>query len=78
MSTVEKDGRLLWLDEGQVHAGNFLAQVLHTEKRRELTPAEENLKQLSASYCYLYEKAQDAGILEEEDSYWLFENEKIH
>jgi hypothetical protein len=78
MSVPEKDGRLLWLDEGQVHAGKFLAQVLHKEKTRDLTISEEKLKQLAASYCYLYEKAKDSGILEEEESYFLFENEKIH
>jgi len=46
MSAVEKDGRLLWLDEGQVHAGNFLSQMLHTETKRELSVAEEKLKAL--------------------------------
>jgi 2-phosphoglycerate kinase len=72
------DGRLLWLDEGQLHAGKFLSQMLHTETKRTLTRAEEQFKQLSAAYCYLYEKAKQHGVLDEEDTDYLFENETIH
>lgn len=72
------DGRLLWLDEGQLHAGKFLSQMLHTETKRELSVAEENFKHLAAAYCYLYEKAKQHGVLDEEDTEYLFENETLH
>ena len=72
------DGRLLWLDEGQLHAGKFLSQMLHTETKRELSVAEENFKHLAAAYCYLYEKAKQHGVLDEEDTGYLFGHETIH
>ena len=54
------------------------AQMLNTEKKRELTKGEENFKNLSAAYCYLYEKAKQHGVLDEEDMEYLFEDETIH
>ena len=75
---MKADGRLLWLDECVVHSGKFLAQMLNTEKKRALTISEENFKNLAAAYCYLYEKARISGILDEEDSEYIFEDENIH
>lgn len=72
------DGRQLWLDEGQIHAGKFLSQMLHTETKRDLSPAEEKFKHLAAAYCYLYEKAKQHGVLDYEDTEYLFEDETIH
>ena len=75
---MKADGRKLWLDESLVNAGKFLAQMLNTEKKRNLTNGEENFKQLAASYCYLYEKAKECGVLNEEDPEYIFEDETIH
>ena len=78
MSIPKLDGRVLWLEEALVNSGKFLSQMLNTEKKRELTKAEENFKNLSAAYCYLYEKAKEHGVLDEEDSEYIFEDETIH
>jgi len=78
MSVPKLDGRILWLEEALVHSGKFLSQMLNTEKKRELTKGEENFKNLSAAYCYLYEKAKQHGVLDEEDIEYLFEDETIH
>lgn len=78
MSVPKLDGRILWLEEALVHSGKFLSQMLNTEKKRELTKGEENFKNLSAAYCYLYEKAKQHGVLDEEDMEYLFEDETIH
>ncbi len=75
---MKADGRKLWLDESLVNAGKFLAQMLNAEKKRNLTNAEENFKNLAAAYCYLYEKAKESGILSEEDNEYIFEDETIH
>ena len=48
------------------------------EKKRNLTNGEENFKQLAASYCYLYEKAKECGVLNEEDHEYIFEDETKH
>jgi len=72
------DGRKAWLDENQVHAGTFLSQMFHVESRRLLSPAEEKFKHLAAAYIYLYEKAQQKGVLDQEDLEYLFENETLH
>ena len=50
---------------------------MNTEKKRPLSPAEENLKNLSAAYVYLYNKALVLGILEEDEEN-LFEDEILH
>jgi len=78
MSVPKLDGRMLWLEEALVHSGKFLSQMLNTEKKRELTKGEENFKNLSAAYCYLFEKAKQHGVLDEEDMEYLFEDETIH
>lgn len=78
MSVPKLDGRILWLEEALVHSGKFLSQMLNTEKKRQLTKGEENFKNLSAAYCYLYEKAKQHGVLDEEDMEYLFEDETIH
>ncbi|MDA7549076.1 hypothetical protein N8774_01400 [Gammaproteobacteria bacterium] len=75
---MKLDGRKLWLDEGLTNAGKFLAQILNTEKKRELSASEEKFKQLSAAYCYLYDKADESGILDEEDYEYIFKDEMLH
>jgi len=72
------DGRKLWLDEAITYAGEALSKLLKTEPRRPLSDAELKLKHMSAAYCYLYDKAKDCGILDEEDDYYIFEKETIH
>lgn len=75
---MKLDGRKLWLDEGFINAGKFLAQILNTEKKRELSVSEERFKQLSAAYCYLYDKAEESGILDKEDYEYIFKDEMLH
>jgi hypothetical protein len=72
------DGRRMWLDESQLHANNFLTTMLDVENKRTLSKAEKNLKQMSASFLYLYEKATEAGLLNEDDDLLNFFNETIH
>jgi hypothetical protein len=78
MGLPTTDGRKLWLDESQLHANNFLTTMLDVEKKRTLSKAERNLKQMSASFLYLYEKAVEIGLLDEEDDLVTFFNETIH
>lgn len=73
----EKDGRKLWLEENIVNANSFLTQLVKAEKKRELTTAEQRLKHVAASYCYLYNIMHDAGLLEEPDEE-IFPPETIH
>jgi hypothetical protein len=54
-----------------------MKQLMHTEKTRPLSPSEENLKNLSAAYVYLYNKALVLGILEEDEEN-LFDDEILH
>ena len=72
------DGRRMWLDESQIHAHKFLSKMLSVEEQRQLSSAEKNLKQMSASFLYLYEKAANAGLLDETDELLTFFNETIH
>ncbi len=72
------DGRKVWLDESQIHAVNFLSKMQEVELSRKLSRAESNLKNISASFLYLYNKAQEAGILDDEDALLEFLNETIH
>jgi|TARA_B110000444_G_C18236946_1_gene321346 hypothetical protein len=74
---TQVSGQKLWLDEGIVHGTKFMKQLMNTEKKRPLSPAEENLKNLSAAYVYLYNKALVLGILEEDEEN-LFEDEILH
>lgn len=74
----EADGRKLWLDEAGVHAGNFLTRMLHHEQKRILSTSEEHFKHLAAAYIYLYEQAKNAGVLDEDDDYYIFEKETLH
>ena len=78
MSVPTIDGRKVWLDESQLHAHNFLAKMLEVGKGRKLSTAESNLKHMAASFLYLYEKAQEAGLLDEDDDLLNFFNEMIH
>ena len=70
-------GKKLWLDEGIVHSTTFMKQLMNNEKTRPLSPAEEKLKNLSAAYVYLYNKALVLGLLEEDEEN-LFEDEILH
>jgi len=78
MGIPKIDGRKVWLDEGQLHANNFLSKMMEMQDKRTLSKAEKNLKQVSASFLYLYEKAADAGLLDETDELLTFFNETIH
>tara|TARA_R100001460_G_scaffold29117_2_gene58015 strand:+ start:1996 stop:2232 length:237 start_codon:yes stop_codon:yes gene_type:complete len=78
MAVPTIDGRKMWLDESQVHAHNFLAKMLEMSDKRQLSAQEKNLKQMSASFLYLYEKALQAGLLDEDDDLLTFFNETIH
>ena len=78
MGLPTTDGRKLWLDESQLHANNFLNTMLDMENKRTLSKAEKNLKQMSASFLYLYEKAFEAGLLDNEDTLTNVLNETIH
>ena len=78
MAVPTIDGRKMWLDESQIHAHNFLAKMLEMAEKRSLSAQEKNLKQMSASFLYLYEKALQAGLLDEDDELLNFFNETIH
>ena len=73
-----KSGQKLWLDEGVVHATKFLSTFIKKEEFRELSQAEERFKQLAASYLYLYQKAQEHGLLDEDTLDNFFTDEIIH
>ena len=71
-------GQKLWLDEGMVHATKFLSTFIKKEEFRELSQAEEKFKQLEASYLYLYHKAKEHGLLDEDTLDNFFTDEIIH
>ena len=71
-------GQKLWLDEGMVHATKFLSTFIKKEEFRELSQAEEKVKQLAASYLYLYHKAKEHGLLDEDTLDNFFTDEIIH
>ena len=71
-------GQKLWLDEGMVHATKFLSTFIKKEEFRELSQADENFKQLAASYLYLYHKAKEHGLLDEDTLDNFFTDEIIH
>jgi hypothetical protein len=75
---MQANGTKLWLDEGAAHATKFLQKLMNVEQKRELTIAEENLKQISASYCYLYAKMLEIGELESDDNHEIFPDEILH
>ena len=72
------NGTKLWLDEGAAHATKFLQRLMIVEEKRTLSKAEEDLKQIAASYCYLYSKMLEIGELESEDNYNIFPDEILH
>jgi|13_taG_2_1085334.scaffolds.fasta_scaffold00141_26 hypothetical protein len=78
MGIPKIDGRKVWLDEGQIHANNFLSKMMEMQDKRTLSKAEKNLKQVSASFLYLYNKCQEAGLFDNEDELFEFFNETIH
>ena len=78
MGLPTTDGRKVWLDESQINAVNFLSKMQELELTRTLSRAEKNLKNISASYLYLYNKAQEFGVLDDDDELLEFLNETIH
>jgi|TARA_X000000950_G_scaffold279562_1_gene372545 hypothetical protein len=78
MALPTVDGRKVWLDESQLHALSFLSRMVEIEDKRTLSEAEAKFKAIAASYLYLYNKAQEAGLLEDEDAILEFLNETIH
>jgi len=78
MGLPTTDGRKIWLDESQVHASKFLNKMMDMQDKRSLSLAEKNLKQMSASFLYLYNKCQEAGLFDDEDELFEFFNETIH
>lgn len=78
MSIPKVDGRKAWLDENEQHAHNFLTTMMRVEDKRKLSLAEINLKQISASYIYLYELTKQSGLLDKPDELIEFLNETIH
>ena len=71
-------GQKLWLDEGVLDASKLLTICNKGEEFRELTEAEAKFKQLAASYLYLYHKAQEHGLLDEDTLDNFFTDEIIH
>lgn len=78
MDVPKMDGRKAWLDESQVHAGNFLMKMMQVETQRKLSNAETHLKHISASFIYLYDRAMQAGLLDDPDELLEFLDETIH
>ena len=75
MSTV--NGTKLWLEEGVVHAGKMLQDLMKVEEFRDLSVAEKKIKTVSATYCYLYTKLKELDLLiDSEDN--IFPDETIH
>jgi hypothetical protein len=75
MSTA--NGTRLWLEEGVVHAGKMLQDLLKLEESRDLSVTEKKMKTVSATYCYLYTKLQELDLLiDSEDN--IFPDETIH
>ena len=72
----ETDGRKLWLDEAVTHSTTFLNRVMDTEEKRELSPSEKNLKDITAAYLYLYNVVEEQKLLEGTEN--LFNNQTIH
>ena len=71
------NGSKLWLEEGVVHAGKMLQDLIKAEKSRDLSPAEKKIKTVSATYCYLYTKLKELDLLiDSEDN--IFPDETIH
>jgi len=72
MTTV--NGTKLWLEEGVVHAGKMLQDLIKVEEFRDLSPAEKKIKTVS---CYLYTKLKELDLLiDSEDN--IFPDETIH
>ena len=75
---MQANGTKLWLDEGAVHATKMLQNLITVEEKRTLSVAEEKLKQITASYCYLYAKMLEIGKLESDDNHEVFPDEILH
>ena len=70
------DGRKLWLDENAFNAATIVGALSLAEKRRELTPKEQDMKMLSAAFMYLYNVVEEKELLNEVEN--LFEPETVH
>lgn len=75
MTTV--NGTKLWLEEGIVHAGKMLQDLIKVEEFRKLSPAEQKIKTVSATYCYLYTKLKELDLLIDSGDN-IFPDETIH
>ena len=75
---MQANGTKLWLDEGAVHATKMLQKLMTVEEKRSLSTAEEKLKQVAASYCYLYAKMLEIGELESDQNQEIFPDEILH
>tara|TARA_A200000159_G_scaffold85250_1_gene78840 strand:+ start:169 stop:396 length:228 start_codon:yes stop_codon:yes gene_type:complete len=75
---MQANGTKLWLDEGAVHATKMLQKLMTVEEKRSLSAAEEKLKQVAASYCYLYAKMLEIGELESDQNQEIFPDEILH
>lgn len=75
---MQANGTKLWLDEGAVHATKMLQKLMTVEEKRSLSSAEEKLKQVAASYCYLYAKMLEIGELESDQNQEIFPDEILH
>ena len=71
------NGTKLWLEEGVVHAGKMLKDLMKVEEFRDLSPAEKKIKTVSATYCYLYTKLKELDLLVDSDDNY-FPDETIH
>ncbi|HAW05047.1 MAG TPA: hypothetical protein DCW83_10190 [Saprospirales bacterium] len=71
-----KDGRDLWLDETVVNASGFLAAMQLTERKRNLSEKETDMRNLALAFMYLYNVVEEQELLNEVESF--FGNETIH
>ena len=56
----------------------MLERLMNVEEKRDLSASEHRLKQVVASYCYLYSKMLEIGELESNDIYEIFPDEILH
>ena len=73
----EVNGRVLWLQESLVHAATIASTFELVAQKRELTPKEIDMKNITLAFMYLYNVVDDEGLIANtDDSY--FGNEVIH
>ena len=71
-----KDGRDLWLDETVVNASGFLAAMQLTERKRNLSEKETDMRNLALAFMYLYNVVEEQDLLDGVESF--FNNQTIH